>query len=54
MEFEVQENRGREIEGMVRAKLTGLMQQLESLPLEEGDTSQLIERMQSKKQKPIT
>jgi hypothetical protein len=48
MEFEVQEDRNKEIENMVRERLKKLLQRLEALPLQNGDTSKLVERMQQK------
>lgn len=48
MEFKVQQDRGEEIKDMVRSKLASLMQQLQSLPLQEGNVSDLIESMQTR------
>lgn len=48
MEFEVQQDRGKEISDMVREKLQSLIKQLSSVPLQNGDVTDLISKMKSK------
>lgn len=46
MEFQVQEDRGKEIKEAVRSKLMALMEELESLPLHDGNVKELLGRFQ--------